>query len=283
MDKELTVGMTTYDDYDGVFFTVQALRMYHPEVPFDLIVTDQNPGSGYGALTKKFVDSIGGTYIPQPDAKGGPPQGRNAYFAAAKTEYVLSLDCHVLLERGSLIGLLSWFYANPGTKDLVHGPLIYDDLRTYSTHWNPGWQDQNFGTWVSDSRGAKPESPAFEIPFSGVGVMACRRDAWVGYNPDFIGFGCEEWYVHRKVRKAGGRVWCLPALRWMHRFGRMPHSTYPLQLWKTVYNALLGSIELKDLDDVRYQLKHWAKRYPAELDLALRELSRRNYLSIKTP
>ena len=26
---KLTVGMTTYDDYDGVYFTLQALRLYH--------------------------------------------------------------------------------------------------------------------------------------------------------------------------------------------------------------------------------------------------------------
>ena len=32
MKKKLTVGMATYDDYQGVFWTVQALRMYHAEV-----------------------------------------------------------------------------------------------------------------------------------------------------------------------------------------------------------------------------------------------------------
>ena len=25
----LTIGMSTYDDYDGVFFSIQSLRMYH--------------------------------------------------------------------------------------------------------------------------------------------------------------------------------------------------------------------------------------------------------------
>ena len=29
MDKKLTIGMATYDDYDGVFFTIQSLRMHH--------------------------------------------------------------------------------------------------------------------------------------------------------------------------------------------------------------------------------------------------------------
>ncbi len=30
--RTLTIGMATYDDYDGVYFTVQALRLYHPEI-----------------------------------------------------------------------------------------------------------------------------------------------------------------------------------------------------------------------------------------------------------
>jgi hypothetical protein len=29
-NKLLTIGMATYDDYDGVYFTLQSLRMYHP-------------------------------------------------------------------------------------------------------------------------------------------------------------------------------------------------------------------------------------------------------------
>ena len=29
---KLTIGLATYDDYNGVYFSVQALRMYHPEM-----------------------------------------------------------------------------------------------------------------------------------------------------------------------------------------------------------------------------------------------------------
>ena len=39
----LTIGMATYDDYDGVFFSVQAIRMYHPEITdqIELLVIDE--------------------------------------------------------------------------------------------------------------------------------------------------------------------------------------------------------------------------------------------------
>ena len=36
MSKKLTIGMATYDDYDGVYFSIQAIRMYHPEILKDI-------------------------------------------------------------------------------------------------------------------------------------------------------------------------------------------------------------------------------------------------------
>jgi hypothetical protein len=41
----LSIGMATYDDYDGVYFTVMALRLYHPEIAADseIIVVDNHP------------------------------------------------------------------------------------------------------------------------------------------------------------------------------------------------------------------------------------------------
>ena len=37
--------MATYDDFDGVYFTIQAMRSYHPEVLDDVefLVIDNNP------------------------------------------------------------------------------------------------------------------------------------------------------------------------------------------------------------------------------------------------
>ena len=50
MKKKLTIGMATYDDYQGVFWTIQALRMYHAEVmdQVEIIVIDNNPDSDHG-------------------------------------------------------------------------------------------------------------------------------------------------------------------------------------------------------------------------------------------
>ena len=51
MDKILTIGMAVYDDYDGVYFTVQALRLYHEICRSDrveFIIIDNNPDSANG-------------------------------------------------------------------------------------------------------------------------------------------------------------------------------------------------------------------------------------------
>ena len=51
--KKLTIGMSTYDDYDGVFFTIQSLRMYHlhgMQNDIEFIVIDNNPESAHGNL-----------------------------------------------------------------------------------------------------------------------------------------------------------------------------------------------------------------------------------------
>ena len=49
-DKVLTIGAATYDDFEGVFFTFQALRLANLERldSLDLVVIDNNPTSSEG-------------------------------------------------------------------------------------------------------------------------------------------------------------------------------------------------------------------------------------------
>ena len=74
----------------------------------------------------------------------------------------------------------------------------------------------------------------------GLGLFACRRDAWPGLNPRFRGFGGEEGYLHEKVRQAGGRVLCHPDLRWAHRFTRPSGPPYRPTWEDRVRNYRLG-------------------------------------------
>jgi hypothetical protein len=63
----LTIGMATYDDFDGVYFTVQALRLYHDLRDTELVVVD-NFGCPH---TRDLIrDWAGGTYVLATDVVG---------------------------------------------------------------------------------------------------------------------------------------------------------------------------------------------------------------------
>jgi hypothetical protein len=82
-------------------------------------------------------------------------------------------------------------------------------------------------------------------------VFGCRRAAWPGFNPRLKGFGSEEGYIQEKFRRAGGRVLCLPFLRWVHRFGRPLGSRYENAWEDRIRNYLIVANELgRDGGDV---------------------------------
>lgn len=243
--SKLTVGIPCYDDYDGVFFTIQSLRMHHAEVmgSVDLLVVDNNHGSERGQAVKGLCERAKARYVPLPDVSG-PAATKDQVFALAETEWVLCLDCHVLLWPGALVALIDYFKSGADQGNLLQGPLIYDDLHHISTHFDPVWRGHMLGIWATDQRGVDLHAEPFEIPAQGMGLFACHKAAWLGFNPRFRGFGGEEVYIHEKFRQAGRKTMCLPFLRWLHRFDRPDGVKYPLKLDDRVHNYLMGHLEL---------------------------------------
>ena len=123
---KLTIGMCVYDDFHGTYFSIQSIRLYHPEVLKDIefLVIDNNPNSKQGKELKKFFkESLpSGTYVPFDEYTGCGV--RTKLFELANAPAVLCMDCHVLLVPGSLKRLIDYYDANPETKDLLHGPLL---------------------------------------------------------------------------------------------------------------------------------------------------------------
>jgi len=243
--KKLTIGMATYDDYDGVFFTLQALRMYHPEIIEDaeFLVVDNHPEGPCAEPLKQLETAIGNyRYIPFNHWRGTTTRG--FVFEEANAELVLCIDCHIFIVPGAVKKLISYCEAHPDSKDLLQGPLVYDDLETCSTHFEPKWRQGMYGCWATEDRGKDPDVEPFEIPMQGLGLFACRRLAWPGFNRRFRGFGGEEGYLHEKFRQAGGRSLCLPFLRWMHRFNRPMGVPYMNRWDDRLRNYLIGFTEL---------------------------------------
>ena len=293
MTRILTVGMPTFDDWDGVFFTLNALRMYHAEVAdkIEFIVVDNNPNGAHAKFNKKLVEQVANaTYVAEGNWKG--PWVKDLVIRNANTPYSLCMDSHVLLTPGSIAKLVTFYESleagtldhipaarQPGRDDLYHGPLIYDDLNTVSTHFDLVWRGQMWGIWATDERGKDPNGPPFEIPAQGMGLFTCRKEAWTsvgGFNRMMRGFGGEEGYIHNKFKQAGRTTWCLPFLRWLHRFDRATSQGYELTWENKVRNYYIAFLELGlDIEPIIKHFERWQTRAALE---ALLESTKREVL-----
>ena len=101
------MGMATFDDFDGVWFTVQAIAMYHPEVAADLwfVILDNHRRERRPPISRAWTRRVPGLrYVPfrgysldcgpGPDLPGG---GRRRGVC---------LDSHVLVKPGGLAAVL---------------------------------------------------------------------------------------------------------------------------------------------------------------------------------
>lgn len=245
--RKLTIGFSTHDDYDGLYFTIQAIRYYHQEVldQIEFVIVDNNPNGKCGEAIRKLTNWINEPYQYLPFLKYKSTTIRNKVFELADTPYVLCMDSHVFLEPGSLKKLIDFYDSGKDKGNLLHGPLIYDDFKSLSTHFDlTKWGSFMWGQWATDKKGENLENPPFEIPAQGLGLFSCRKDSWLGFNKNFRGFGGEEGYIHEKYRKNGKKVICLPFLRWMHRFERPNGISYPNNLEDRFRNYYIGHLEL---------------------------------------
>jgi hypothetical protein len=268
MSKLLTIGMATYDDFDGVYFTIQALKMYHPmcDTPdVEFIIIDNNPTGAHHDAIKSLANWNHGQIKLIPFKEKTGTSTRNEIFKNAKGKYTLCMDCHVLVQPNGIDNLLKYYKDNPDTGNLVQGPMLYDDNKQYSTHFRPEWGSGMFGKWSLNKEAMDIGEP-FEIPMHGLGLFSCQTDKWLGFNERFKGFGGEEGYIHEKFRQAGNKCICLPGLKWMHRFSRPNGIKYP-NIWEDrIWNYFVGWMEIYNdpahpiFDDIK---KEFTGKVPA--------------------
>jgi hypothetical protein len=273
----LTIGMATFGDFDGVYFTLQSLRLYHDLKDTELIVVDNR---GDDAIRHLVEGWLGGRYILATEVVG-TAYPRDLVFREARGEAVLCCDSHVLFAEGAISRLKRFYAEYPRSEDLLQGPLVYDDTQLLATHMKPQWREQMWGTWASDPRGRDPDSEPFEIPMQGLGAFSCRRHAWLGFHPAFRGFGGEEGYIHEKFRRAGRRTLCLPGLRWLHRFNRPGSVLFPLLVEDKLRNYLIGHLELGL--DTRPVLEHFSAYLSDEALTAVLEDAARTVARPESP
>ena len=239
---KLTIGMSTYDDYDGVYFSIVALKLYQ-NLPqnTEILVIDNNPMSQHGPFVKQLCQATNAKYDTYTEKKS--TSVREEIFKKAEGEYVLCMDSHVLLHAGAIASLLDYYNKNPDTKDIISGPLCYEGGAIAATHMDEIWRDHMYGTWGINEEAIKIGKP-FKTRMMGLGIFSCKKSNWPGFNKNFIGFGGEEGYIHEKIRRNGGESICIPQLKWTHRFGRPNGVKYPLAIEDRIYNYFIGWLEI---------------------------------------
>ena len=248
MSKKLTIGFACFDDVEGAFFTLGALRLYHHKNldNIELLVVDDFPGKTEGL--QGLCELSGAKYIHETVNKG-PARAKNNVFKHATGEYVLLLDSHVLLCENAVDNIFDGIFYNLIKKNMWVGPLINEMGNVVATHLEPKWRGAFYGTWNVDDEIVKGKMK--EVPMHGAAFMLMKREHWPEFSPHFEGFAGEEGYIHEKVRMNGGKIICNPRLKWMHRFERGKPISFKLDNADRVYNYLIGFHEIKyDVNEV---------------------------------
>lgn len=170
-----TVAMATHLDFHGVFFTVQALRLYQDMADTEIIILDNDPKGAHSADLIGFVRNANGLVV-DPNAKGadiaeykkqmngqgeiyyyeaqgqtGTSVTRHKLFELASGELVVVMDCHVLLKKDAMKRLKAfWEKADDKMKkNIFTGPLLMDDGTNVCTHFHCEWRSEMWGTWAT--------------------------------------------------------------------------------------------------------------------------------------
>jgi hypothetical protein len=84
-----------------------------------------------------------------------------------------------------------------------------------------------------------------------MGLFCCKTSEWVGFHPDFRGFGGCETYIAKKFRQKKARVMCLPFMQWTHRFPRIGERPDKPDDRDKCRNYLIGYMDLGEpIDEI---------------------------------
>ena len=242
MRPRLTIGMAHHTDFHGLYFTIQSLRLNSPEImrQVEFVVVDNSPGTRHSEMIKGLLANLNGTvagvqYVEMTSPEGTSPS-RNKIFEVATGDYVLVLDCHVLLAPDALESLLRYYAEFPETNDIVSGPLFFDNLQSLATHFGNVWRGEMLGIWETawqcncsvekGTRFAGEEGPngefiARDLTMERREIDGCHNCGesfpFVMRDGNFMGL---QWVGHEKVLSENG----------YHMIGTRPETDVPFEV-----------------------------------------------------
>ena len=206
---ELTVGMATYRDFDGVYFTVQALRLYQDMDGVELLVVDN-----FGCEATRSLRRGTGTRPIRPgSARSRHVRSPRPRFSRGGRRVPSSASTATSFSSAACSRRLKQFYReHPDCLDLLAGAAGRRRSRERFHPFRSGLARPDVGDLGPRSEALEgPDAEPFDIPMQGLGLFSCRKTAWPGFHPGFRGFGGEEGYIHEKFRQLR-RTLPVPAL-----------------------------------------------------------------------
>ena len=101
MASTLTVGLATFLDTAGSYFTISGLRANHPHV--EIIVVDNAPLPD--ERTRDVCLAAGGRYVHAPNLYGTSAP-RDEVFRLSQTPWTMCVDSHVIFETDAMASLI---------------------------------------------------------------------------------------------------------------------------------------------------------------------------------
>src|SRR5690606_9458833 len=123
-----------------------------------VVVNTSPPESAHTKTLRGLVNQIAGApegpyacsvKFVQYEGPLGTTEPRNRVFEESDAEYTVCMDSHVVLGINRLKRLLQWFEANPDCQDLIHGPIIYDNLHAIQSQFSDEMRGGMWGTWAT--------------------------------------------------------------------------------------------------------------------------------------
>ena len=157
--KKLSIGIAHHNDFSGAWFTIQDIRK---ELIFngrkdllekiEFVVVENDAESKHAQSLKDFcvnnlVKNKSLSYnICRTE---GTSVSRNSIIENANGEFVLVLDCHVLLcpTLSVIEKLLDFIESDYDDGNIYCGPLVGDDGESIYTHFTDEWSGTNLGKW----------------------------------------------------------------------------------------------------------------------------------------
>lgn len=238
-----SIAIPVYDDFDGAVFTIQSLLLHHNDRVQEIVVVDNHPEGRDSQTLAGFCRNADKRVRYTAYTTVGTAAAKEHAISECTGPYVVCVDSHVLLNAGALDALAKPFEQDPTSPHLYCGPLMLDNLSDMHTHMADVWRGEMRGIWAKDA--TFPFLPEIaEVPGQGMGCFAFYKPKWPHFNPEFRGFGGEEFYIHDKYRSHGAKVIRVAGFQWWHRFARPRGIPFQNKYWDKVRNYVIGHREL---------------------------------------